>query len=479
MHYPWWYVPYLTAPMLIAVIAVVHILVSHYAVGGGLFLAAEISHARRTGNRQYRDYLHGHARFFVLLTVAFGAITGVGIWWTIGLSSPLATETLIRTFVFGWATEWAFFIVEVASAFILLYYWDRLPEKTHLVIAWIYAIAAWISLVLITGITAFMLNPGLWALDPGAKTFWTAFFNPQFLPQTVARTGGALLLSSLYVYMHASLTARDARLRDLIVARAARPALLGGILLLAGGASSVCFFTDSALKTLAAASPLNILAAVTVGATAALIALTYLGPYRNPGWLSPGFAISLCLFGAAAFGAGEFVREAVRKPYIVYRTVLSNQVLPEEVPNLKKNGYLESGLWTKAFVQEHYPKAIVDGRISAAALRKLPHKDKIALGKVLFLYHCNDCHAAEIGYTPVGLLLQGRPRAAILDRVTHLDENFFMPPWCGTTAEAELLTDYLETINTPRPTGARPWMKTGGMSEDASDTSDTMQEVTP
>ena len=41
MHYPWWYVPYLTAPMLIGIIAVVHVLVSHYAVGGGLFLAVE------------------------------------------------------------------------------------------------------------------------------------------------------------------------------------------------------------------------------------------------------------------------------------------------------------------------------------------------------------------------------------------------------------------------------------------------------
>ena len=79
MHYPWWYVPYLTAPMLIAVIAVVHVLVSHYAVGGGLFLAVEVGYAYRTGDRRYLDYLKRHAAFFILLTVVFGAITGVGI----------------------------------------------------------------------------------------------------------------------------------------------------------------------------------------------------------------------------------------------------------------------------------------------------------------------------------------------------------------------------------------------------------------
>jgi hypothetical protein len=36
--------------MLIAVIAVVHVLVSHYAVGGGLFLAVETGFAYRTGD---------------------------------------------------------------------------------------------------------------------------------------------------------------------------------------------------------------------------------------------------------------------------------------------------------------------------------------------------------------------------------------------------------------------------------------------
>jgi AGZA family xanthine/uracil permease-like MFS transporter len=35
---------------------------------------------------------------FILLTVVYGAITGVGIWWTIGLASPLATEALIHIF---------------------------------------------------------------------------------------------------------------------------------------------------------------------------------------------------------------------------------------------------------------------------------------------------------------------------------------------------------------------------------------------
>ena len=59
MHYPWWYVPHLTAPMLIAVVSVIHVLVSHYAVGGGLFLAVETARLPYQ-NRDYLDYLKRH-----------------------------------------------------------------------------------------------------------------------------------------------------------------------------------------------------------------------------------------------------------------------------------------------------------------------------------------------------------------------------------------------------------------------------------
>jgi cytochrome bd ubiquinol oxidase subunit I len=455
MHYPWWYVPHLTAPMLIAVISVVHVLVSHYAVGGGFFLAIETRHAYRTGDHKYLDYLHRHARFFILVTVVFGAITGVGIWWTIGLSSPLATEILIRTFVFGWATEWVFFVVELAAAFIFYYYWGKLPEKTHVVIGWIYAMAAWISLVLITGITAFMLNPGVWATDPKLQNFWVAFFNPQFLPQTVARTGGALLLSSLYVYLHASLTIRDAALRDMIASRSARPALLGAILITAGGLAWLYFLPPSAKAALAAAAALNILVALIFALTLVVFVLLYLGPYRNPGWLSPGFAGSLCLFGIAAFSTGEFIREAVRKPFVVYNVVLANQVLPEQVAAMQRMGYLESGLWTKQYVIKEYPRAVVDGRIDGNQLLALRQDDRVILGKVLFQYHCNDCHAAAAGYSALGPLLQGRPRELVRSGVEHLDSVLFMPPWCGTPQEAELLTDYLMSIKPLRPAGMR------------------------
>lgn len=451
MHYPWWHIPHLTSPMLIAVVAVLHVLVAHYAVGGGLLLAVETRHAYRTGNRAYLAYLKEHARFFILVTVVYGAITGVGIWWTIGLASPLATETLIRTFLFAWAMEYVFFLLELTSAFIFYYFWGRLDARTHVAVGWIYAASAWISLVLITGITAFMLNPGAW---PESRGFWVGFFNPQFAPQVLTRTGGAFLLAALYVYLHASLKAKDPEVRDLIESRSARPALVGSVLIVLGGIGWHLFLPESAQAALVEASTLNILAILILVITAAVFVTFYLGPYRNPGWLSPGFALLFFVFGLAAVTTGEYIREAVRKPYIIYNVVLGNQIFPEEIPRLRRTGYLEGGTWTRAYVAARYPQVMAGGTIDESRLLTLPKASRLELGEVLFQYHCNNCHAGPKGFSAAGPLVRGWPREMLRLLALHPEKvHFFMPPWAGRPEEAELLVEYLESIQPPMPSG--------------------------
>jgi len=437
--------------MLIAIISVLHVLVSHYAVGGGLFLVVEAGYAYRTGNRALLDYLHRHAWFFILVTVVYGAITGVGIWWTIGLASPLPTEVLIHTFVFGWAMEYVFFVIEIVSAFIFYYAWGRLAPRTHLIVGWLYAGSAWVSLVLITGITAFMLNPGAWVQS---RNFWDGFFNPQFFPQVLSRTGGALLLASLYVYLHAAFFAADPALRNLLGARSARPALVGAVLITLGGVWWDLALPASARAALAAASALNILMLLIFALTVVVFAMLYLGPYRHPGWVSPGFAILFLALGMAAFAAGEYIREAVRKPYVVYNVVMSNGIYPGEIASLRQTGYLEGGTWTKPYVAGAYPQAVgPDGRIDARALLDLPAADRRALGRVLFQYHCNSCHSV-VGYSGVRELTRGWTPPMLHDLVEHPEQvRYFMPPWAGTPEEASLLADFLRSVAPPAPSG--------------------------
>ena len=104
-----------------------------------------------------------------------------------GLVNPEATATLIHVFVWGWAIEWVFFIVEIAAAFIYYYGWDRLDPKTHLRVGWIYFGAAWASLLVINGILTFMLTPGRWI---ETQTFASAYFNPGMLPSLGSADGG-------------------------------------------------------------------------------------------------------------------------------------------------------------------------------------------------------------------------------------------------------------------------------------------------
>ena len=141
MNYPVWGLP---APgLLVAAVAILHVFISHFAVGGGLFLVLAESKARREGDEAFLGFVRELSRGFILLTLVLGALTGVGIWFTIGLVQPQATSALVTTFVWAWAIEWTFFATEIAAAMVYYYGWDRLDAKTHLTVGWIYFASAW------------------------------------------------------------------------------------------------------------------------------------------------------------------------------------------------------------------------------------------------------------------------------------------------------------------------------------------------
>ena len=167
MNYPVWELP---APgLLIAAVAILHVFISHFAVGGGLFLVLAETKARREGDEAFLGFVRALSRGFILLTLVLGALTGVGIWFTIALVQPQATSALVTIFVWAWAIEWTFFATEIAAAMVYYYGWDRLDAKTHLRVGWIYFASAWASLVVIAGILAFMLTSGDWVRTPGLR----------------------------------------------------------------------------------------------------------------------------------------------------------------------------------------------------------------------------------------------------------------------------------------------------------------------
>ncbi len=137
MNYPVWYLPETGGGVLIALIAVLHVFVSHFAVGGGLYLIYAEKKGLREKSPAILEFVKKHARFFLLLTMVFGSITGVGIWFIIALVNPAGTSLLIHNFVFGWAAEWVFFVVEIAAAFVYFYTFGRMDSATRPILKWV------------------------------------------------------------------------------------------------------------------------------------------------------------------------------------------------------------------------------------------------------------------------------------------------------------------------------------------------------
>ena len=200
MNYPIWELPTIGGGSLIALIAILHVYISHLAVGGGAFIWLTDLKATRDKNPALLNYVKKHTWFFLLVTMVFGGVSGVGIWFIIALVNPAATSTLIHSFVFGWAIEWVFFIGEIAALLLYHYNFDKLDDKDRHILAFFYFLFAWLSLFIINGILAFMLTPGRW-LETGQ--FWHGFFNPTYFSQLFFRTAAMGMIAGLFGYVTA------------------------------------------------------------------------------------------------------------------------------------------------------------------------------------------------------------------------------------------------------------------------------------
>ncbi len=497
MNYPLWDLP---APgLLIALVAVTHVFVSHFAVGGGLYLVLAERKARRENDAGMLDWVRHHSRFFILLTLVFGAISGVGIWVTIALVHPQATSSLINTFVWGWALEWCFFVMEIAAAMVYYYGWDRLSARAHEAVGWIYFIAAEASLVIINGIISYQMTAGRWV---ETRAFWDGFFNPTYWPSTFLRTLLAMGIAGVY----ALLTARhvpDGAVREKIARWTTTWWVLPATV---GVAVSLVWYFHGALAGGVPAGEIlgakeNTLGAVLgsifsfshdsgyppaiLGAQAAIFGsvLVFLLAIVA-GWVRPRTYCSLnpwlmVLVGLLAMGGGEFVREDLRKPWVIDHFMFVNSVrLPAppsvprppagaaeqvrdrfDIPTLDREGVLRAALWTRL-----PPGVDLDALPAEPAARA---EAEAAAGREVFRLLCSQCHTID-GYLAIRPLVTGKKTAAIegiLGRLakpvdaqgnpTTWDDPHLrlvtwrhrrMPPFVGTPAEKHALAVWLARL---------------------------------
>jgi len=183
--YPLFEIPIVGGPILIAAIATFHIIPSHVATGAFWITYFIERKALRENRPELLEFLKKLSLSILIFCFVTGSLTGVGIWFAATVLSPRAISGLIHTYVWGWAAEWVFFVIEIVAIYVYYYTFDKINPKTHLRIGLIYAVAAWFSMVIITGILGFMLTPGGW-LETGG--FFAGFFNQTYWPQLLFRT---------------------------------------------------------------------------------------------------------------------------------------------------------------------------------------------------------------------------------------------------------------------------------------------------
>lgn len=498
MNYPFWDAG-VSYGILMALVAVIHVFVSHFAIGGGLYLVlAEIS-ARRNNDTERLGFLQRLSKFFVLVTVVFGALTGVGIWFIIGLLNPAGTEVLIHNFVWGWAIEWTFFMIEICAAILYFYGWKTMSARNHLIIGWIYFIAAWLSLFVINGIITFMLTPGNW-IETG--NFWDGFFNPTFWPSLVLRTGICIMLAGLY----ALLVVSRYRPSD-FKARTVRYNAVWGIVGLVMTLPTFLWYLGVIPNTIMSAAaemmptPMFSMWQMYLYTGVIAVALILFG-LVVPRAYHTVIAVIVMIFGLIWFGSFEWFRESIRKPYVIYGYMYGNAVEVAYADRYQQEGYLAhmpfrtgdngADLFRRACLSCHTmtcyhplkpafdgtdPEFIagvvrgahvmkgnmpqflgtdqeiamlathIYGMVDHRHISEIHNLSGVELGKKVYEIRCGKCHQFG-GYNDKSESLLGLSEedyGDLLDMAGELAEE--MPPFTGDEVERKVLIEYLKSLS--------------------------------
>jgi cytochrome bd-type quinol oxidase subunit 1 len=446
MNYPVWYVPLIGSGWVIGIIAITHVYISHFAVGGGLFLAMTEHKALRENRRDWLERLKGYSKFFMVLTAVAGAMTGVAIWFAIGLASPEGTSTLIHNFVFGWAMEWVVFIVELTLAAAYYYTWDRIPAKLHLKIAYLYAGMSFMTLVIINGILTFMLTPGAgWMSVAGtgneASMFFDAFFNPTYWPSLILRSLVCISLGGIYALVFFSRldgekegSTKQSMIRWasqwVIPAYLLMPLFFGWYLWMVPSAQRELLSFGISTIGEGAFTQVTRMALITVLISSTVAAVIYFLAYLNPKEFKLGYALAIFFLGFMAMGSTESAREMLRKPYVIGGFMYSNGIRKYQIAGFNKDGFLTRSIWAPPAVNGNPP-------------------DILKMGHRMFLGQCLPCHTLG-GYRSMIGLLKGRDEKAIGNILQMLHDpgetspyRKFMPVLSGTPEEIDALRNYL------------------------------------
>jgi mono/diheme cytochrome c family protein len=440
--YPTWFEPGIGSGWVVGVIATVHVLFSHTAVGAAIFFAGLAVYANRTRQFQYLEFIRRYGLFLLVFSYVLGSITGPGIWYSTTVASPRGISALIHSFVWKWATEWVFFVIEVVGVYMLTYLATKLEPKTYLRIAVIFGLTSYTTMLVIIGILSFMMWPGQerWFAEGG---YLNGFYGANTFAQLGMRTAFMFTMTAV---VGGIVAARfdDAAFKGAVVRRLSWLGLVSA----AAGAAMLQWYLGTLPETAEVVLENRLPAhfGPTLLATLLGIAAYFVVTMLQPRWLTPAVA-SVATVAILVFGLWpeEVARESIRKPYVAGQYVYSNQVIARDVPGMgiksempviEAHGFLKSQVFTPPDLREVRPDNL------------------LRAGEFLALSTCSNCHSlSATGMRPLVDYFGGSADVAAiaeyLQAALSTGNTIYMPRVPLKDDEAEALATYIASLADP------------------------------
>jgi mono/diheme cytochrome c family protein len=303
----------------------------------------------------------------------------------------------------------------------------------HQWFGWVYFVSAFASMVIINGIITFMLTSGGWV---ETHRFWIGFFNPTYYPSLALRFAICLALAGVYALITASVQ-RDMAMKARIVkwsalwivpSLAVIPAL--GWWYIHQIPPGVWAGAHGPMPTATQFAGYAVIFLV-VTLVLALIALI------KPARMHLAFSLLIALVALATMGSFEWVRESIRKPYVIGNYLYANSVYADAMPGdggfnidkIKQVGVLQIAKWVQN--------------------RELTQANQVAIGREVFRVECESCHTTD-GYRGVKKILTlyqwDQDEIQSMLGSLYMMHDGVMPPFAGTDAERAALAAFLNSL---------------------------------
>ncbi|MEW6679383.1 MAG: cytochrome c, partial [Pseudomonadota bacterium] len=355
-------------------------------------------------------------------------------------ASPRGISALIHSFVWKWATEWVFFVIEVVGVYMVTYLVGKVDQKTHLRLTIILGLASYTTMLIILGILSFMMWPGKqeWFTEGG---YLLGFYGDNTFAQLAMRSAFMFAITAV---VGSIVTAgfKD----QLFRAQMNRWLALMGIVATLIGAALFGWYLQT-LPDYAHLVMENRLPAWFVTSLYSILAgmLAYflfmlITPRMITTVVAATATVALVVFG---LWPEEVARESIRKPYVAGQYVYSNQVIARDVPGMGIKGEIP-------VIEQH---GLLKTQVFLPAeLRSVTPQNAARVGEALAMAMCANCHSlSSTGIRPIGRYLGGNTDIpaikTYLKAALTTGNTMYMPKIPLKDDEAEALAVYLASLN--------------------------------